>query len=113
MKLSISAFLIILMGASSALACVAAGEKDGLPILNHCPNEIVDFINRSINCQHFAGEISGDPTSGRDNEVYKAMAVNKCDQLRYDKKSIYAKYKSDTIVRAVMQQTFKTYEIEP
>ena len=61
------------------------------------PRPVAQFIERSGNCRHFAGEFGGDG-SPRDAEVNRAMDKLRCNSLPADLRVLRRRYRADARV---------------
>ena len=60
---------------------------------------MAQFIERSGNCRHFAGEFGGDG-SPRDAEINRAMDKLRCNSLPVDLRRLRQRYRADARVIA-------------
>ena len=63
------------------------------------PASVAQFIERSENCLHFAGEFGGDG-SPRDAEVNREMDKLHCNSLSADLRTLRKRYRGDSNVGA-------------
>ncbi|WEN16675.1 hypothetical protein PY254_08405 [Rhodanobacter sp. AS-Z3] len=63
----------------------------------HWPASVAQFIERSENCLHFAGEFGGDG-SARDAEVNREMDKLRCNSLAADLQSLRQHYRGNVRV---------------
>ena len=84
----------------AALATPAAfAHTPAHPVDGNWPRPVAQFIERSGNCQHFAGEFGGDG-SPRDAEVNRAMDKLRCNSLPADLRTLRQRYRADARVTA-------------
>lgn len=82
-----------------ALAAQAAAQSPVRPGANSWPRPVAQFIERSGNCRHFAGEFGGDG-SPRDAEINRAMDKLRCNSLPVDLRTLRRRYRGDARVIA-------------
>ena len=86
------------------IACgsVAAGDRhvDGFPDL---PKDARQVAERSIACQHFAGEHGGSD-SERDREVIAELRKLKCDRIESDLERIKHQYRKNPGVLEILKE---------
>ena len=85
-------FIVLLL---SAAAC--ANEVRNLPqvkkITDGQPEEVIAFIERMVECNHWAGEDPYDKE--RAEQIRKAIENARCDSLASEKKVLELKYKEN------------------
>ena len=82
-----------------ALAAQAAAQSPVRPADGGWPRPVAQFIERSGDCRHFAGEFGGDG-SPRDAEVNRAMDKLRCNSLPVDLRTLRRRYRADARVTA-------------
>ena len=65
------------------------------------PRDARKVAERSVACQHFAGEMSGD-NSERDREVNRTISRLKCNQLEADTERLKRKYRNNPKVLQIL-----------
>jgi hypothetical protein len=59
------------------------------------PQDIYEFLGRRDDCNHFAGEIAGEPnSSARDRQIDKTMTEMRCNRIEADEKKLRKKYQA-------------------
>lgn len=83
----------------TALTAAAAAQPPERPADGSWPRPVAQFIQRSENCQHFAGEFGGDG-SPRDAEVNRQLDALRCNSLPADLRTLRQRYRADAQVTA-------------
>ncbi len=83
----------------TALTAAAAAQPPARPADGSWPRPVAQFIERSENCQHFAGEFGGDG-SPRDAEVNRQMDALRCNALPAELRTLRQRYRADAHVTA-------------
>lgn len=97
-------FILVLLFALSSAAnaeCVIDYNKDSEVLkVNGCPKDVEKLIDDESSCIHFAGEITGNPATGRDKEVYNQLEELGCetDGSYCNRQKILNKYKGDSTI---------------
>lgn len=74
-----------------------ADYKDDLDAMrNDMPSDVVEYIERRVDCNHWMGEYAYD--SGRKLEIDVAVKELKCDDLLKQEKHLSKKYRKNTKV---------------
>ena len=79
------------------VAQVASAQSPVHRANDNWPRPVARFIERSGNCQHFAGEFGGDG-SPRDAEVNREMDKLRCNSLPADLRTLRQCYRTDARV---------------
>lgn len=96
---TISVIIVTLLVAACAHLSPLASRFPGLP------RDAAKVVDRIAMCQHFGGEINGDG-SGRDHEVFKAMASLRCETIEHDESAVRRKYAgNDQVIAALAAAT--------
>lgn len=103
-------FALMVLGGAAAQACEATGQKDGMPIFRDCPKAVTAYLERAVQCQHYAGEFGGDQ-SFRDKLVIAKAKQLRCDELAAEKTSLVKRYEGDTSALRTMEQVAAAYRL--
>lgn len=72
--------------------CTVSGS-DWMPDPATCPEDVAAHMQREQACYHLAGEITGNPASGRDAEVQQTLEKLQCGPpLHCARKALLKKY---------------------
>ena len=95
-KLTVLSLILTVCGS------VMAGDRhvDGFPDL---PKDARQVAERSIACQHFAGEYGGSD-SERDREVIAELHKLKCDRIESDLEKVKQKYRNNPGVLEILKE---------
>lgn len=103
MKQSVLAALIVMWGMPAyAATCMT---EDPFPFttqyaINHCPDDIQNWLNRVNTCAHFAGEELYD--AERKAYIDAAVTENVCHDLGCDMDALFLKYEGDIAYTGVL-----------
>jgi hypothetical protein len=87
-------------------ACHSVHVEGGFPDISECPQDLHQLMGRTSACLHFAGEITGNPETQRDEEVYQQMMHYRCESIDCDNKHALEQYqKKDAAAYAVYAKT--------
>jgi hypothetical protein len=99
LRLSLLAFVLS--------ATAFANEISNLPqvkkIANGQPEDVVEFIERTVECNHWAGEEPYDRE--RAEQIRKAIKNARCDGLVSEEQALKLKYKKDRNVLDAIKKT--------
>ena len=72
-------------------------------LITSAPHDVQNFIRRRTDCNHFDGEISGEPDL--DERVLRIRSKLRCDQLDADTRRLEAKYRRRPSLILLMKET--------
>ena len=81
--------------ASALLMLAGCGQETAVP-----PQEVLDFVKRRTDCQHWTGEEGYD--AARRAEINAAYARLRCATLETDEAALKARYSGNAIVQQAL-----------
>ena len=110
MKYLIATFIVLTATTSHAAPCVVS---EPYPYVYNkdieCPADILDYLERTAGCQHFAGEEAYDEERGA--YIAKQMDELQCGTLDETYRNVFLKHEGDLGYLGMIHGFHETYQI--